>query len=930
MRRPRSAGGTAPLFGREAELDLLRVQATRAVGDRRAQVVLVTGEFGAGKSALLDAAATRARADGFAVVTGKGMPLETRLPGGLVNQLSDGLRRLIGEPGPAHPATEPEGDQESDALAAFHALVRDAAGRGPLLLAIDDAHLADPWSLRCLAYTRVRVADLPILALLTINRGQPPHGEVTLPDVTGCGPRTVDLTGLPECGVADLVATTTGHRDPAFTAACREMTGGNPYLLRSLVGVVRRRFGSPAELGIDELRELGDASLGEVLRVRLRPHPGAARVARAVAVLGQDATLDAIAELAGLDQRATLRAVETLVRLRILADSYPPAYTYPYLRNTMLADMCVAERAANHAHAAKLLHDAGVACRRVAGHLLAAGPIRLPWGVEVLRKAAREAVPDGRAEFARRCLARALDEPMPPDQALAVRLELGHVEYGIDRTAGKARLREALGKAEDPTGAAAVTEAMVLRSCGIAGIRLALSVAIQVVARLGAVDHDLAQGLRYLTYLAAAGGDPSSSGCAARVYDELCAEEPGDPRLRRARAVLTAVGHLRSGDSAGEALRRVAEALGGEPIPAISLSYPFALFVPLLADQPDQADRFCQQVGSDTAPRDHHLRKGTASSIAEGAIAQTRGDLPKARAFLEAPLRTFEDMGAVAECPMATLCLAWLVEVLVDLGRPEDAAELLERNALTGVLPEVFPHALLLHARGRLRLADGDPKAGLADLLECGRRLRARGVVNPAILDWRGHAVRAYLALDMREPAAKLAKEGLRAARRWGTPRTVGLALLAVGLSTEDTLEAERALAEAVEALAASRARQHYAEASAELGTLLRRRGRPEDAVPHLRRAVELAARCAAKPLARMAADELRAAEGTLRPGRDTVHGLTKQETRIAGMAARGLTNRQIADALHLTRRTVELHLSGAYRKLGISGRADLSTALLD
>jgi DNA-binding NarL/FixJ family response regulator len=59
-----------------------------------------------------------------------------------------------------------------------------------------------------------------------------------------------------------------------------------------------------------------------------------------------------------------------------------------------------------------------------------------------------------------------------------------------------------------------------------------------------------------------------------------------------------------------------------------------------------------------------------------------------------------------------------------------------------------------------------------------------------------------------------------------------------------------------------------------------------------------------------------------------TVHGLTKQETRVAGMAAQGLTNRQIAEALFLTRRTVELHLSGAYRKLGITGRAELATAL--
>ena len=153
----------------------------------------------------------------------------------------------------------------------------------------------------------------------------------------------------------------------------------------------------------------------------------------------------------------------------------------------------------------------------------------------------------------------------------------------------------------------------------------------------------------------------------------------------------------------------------------------------------------------------------------------------------------------------------------------------------------------------------------------------------------------------------------------------MGAALVSVGLTTDDEA-ATRALLKAVEYVTGSPARLLHAEALLELGAQLRRRGQAERAIPHLRQAVELSARCESKPLIRRAAAELRACEPATAHG--TAHGLTKQETRVAGMAARGLTNRQIAEALFLTRRTVELHLSGAYRKLGIAGRADLAGAL--
>ncbi|QFU93515.1 AAA family ATPase [Amycolatopsis sp. YIM 10] len=921
-RRPAELVGAGPFFGREKELDTIGGLLARAREGLDSHV-MVFGEFGGGKTALLDAAARRARAQGFTVAIARGARLEVRLAGGIVHQLSDALLEVIDSDGTNALPAPVRSSSEFDALESFQLLVRTAAARRPLFLAVDDVHLADAWSMRCLAYARPRLTGHRVVIATTANRGLAPLSEISLPELTGTTPEVIELGGLDLPGVSGLVRAATGRQDAGFAAVCREVTGGNPYLLRSLVSTLQHRSHKISELTADQIRAISVPLIGEILRVRLRGLPGTTDVARAVAVLGEDATLEAVGALAGLSPRVTLRAVDTLVRLHVLADSYPPAFTYSYVRNGVLDDMCVAEQAASHATAARLLFDAGVPDERVAAHLLEAGPIRLPWGVEVLRRAARRAVHQQNPDLAGACLRRALDERLPPDRRLAVQLELGHVEFGLDRSAGRARLRDALAMAEDPGAAAEVAETMVLGSCGDAANRLAISVATEVIARLGSAQREVAQRLRYTTYLAAAGGSRHASACAKRVFDDLRAEIPENEQLRRIHALLVSLAHAREAGSHADFLRYAAEALNGDPIPAFGQPYVFALFSAALADEPEHAEQFRGLVEGMREPHDYHLRKGIAASLAHGMAIHLLGDLPKARTFFASPVRMFLDSGAANGCPMATLCLAWYAEVLVDLGRLDEATAMLSHVTVG----ELFPDVHLLFARGKLRLAGGDGQGALDDLTDCGRRLDERGVVNPAVLAWREHAVRAHLLLGDREQAAELAAENLRLARQWGTPRVVGTALLAVGISGEDGDDAEHALQSAIESLSASPAKLRLAEALFELGSLLRRRGHPEKAVPQLRRALDLTAQCAAEPLSRLAGRELRSCEAALSETKTSTHGLTRQESRVAAMAVQGLTNRQIADALHLTRRTVELHLSGAYRKLGISGRADLSSA---
>jgi DNA-binding NarL/FixJ family response regulator len=126
--------------------------------------------------------------------------------------------------------------------------------------------------------------------------------------------------------------------------------------------------------------------------------------------------------------------------------------------------------------------------------------------------------------------------------------------------------------------------------------------------------------------------------------------------------------------------------------------------------------------------------------------------------------------------------------------------------------------------------------------------------------------------------------------------------------------------------LAASPARLESARAEFALGSARRRRGQVTTARPHLARAGELAARCGSAALAQLAATELRIAGG--RPRQRAVSGadaLTPSERRVVEFAAAGRTNRAIAQELYVTPKTVEVHLSSAYRKLGITSRGELA-----
>ncbi|HZB32928.1 MAG TPA: LuxR C-terminal-related transcriptional regulator, partial [Streptosporangiaceae bacterium] len=241
---------------------------------------------------------------------------------------------------------------------------------------------------------------------------------------------------------------------------------------------------------------------------------------------------------------------------------------------------------------------------------------------------------------------------------------------------------------------------------------------------------------------------------------------------------------------------------------------------------------------------------------------------------------------------------------------------------------EAFIDAHFLGARGLLNELRGDHEAALADHIECGRRLTDAGIVNPAFVPWRSRAARVSHRLGRGEAALRLAGEEVALARRWGTPRAVGVALRALGVAAGGA-DGLSLLEESVALLARSPARVEHAFALYDLGRALGESGRRAEARPLLHESYRLAAGCGARPLAERCAAEIKRVGG--RRPRALIAGpaaLTAQERRIAERAVAGATNREIAEELFLTLRTVEAHLTGVYRKLGITGRAQLAARL--
>jgi DNA-binding CsgD family transcriptional regulator len=268
--------------------------------------------------------------------------------------------------------------------------------------------------------------------------------------------------------------------------------------------------------------------------------------------------------------------------------------------------------------------------------------------------------------------------------------------------------------------------------------------------------------------------------------------------------------------------------------------------------------------------------------------------------------------------------------VLCGIERDTDVAqlqELAEDPALYGA-PQLLPYTQLAWARGELALVRENPEQALDHFISCDRPEPGYGGRNPSMVAWREGAALAQLRLGDRDAARRLAREAVTRSSSFDSPRALGVSLRAAAL-VEDGEARIAGLSRAVEILSGADAALELARARCDLGATLRAAGRRTQAQAELSDAHELAGRIGATRLARRAAEELTAAG--VRPRRELLGGaaaLTPSERRVAELVSGGMTNREIAQTLFVTEKTVETHLGHVYDKLGVRSRRKLQGAL--
>lgn len=934
------------LLEREAEVARIEAAIEDACAERAGSFVLVEGPAGIGKTALLRAAA-EIPGEQMTVLSARATELEREFPFGTVRQLLEPALRsappqrrdelLAGAAARAAPALGLAGVESVGAdpgfatLNGLYWLISAITEHRPLLLLLDDIHWADRDSLRFLAFMIPRLADLPVL-LLAAARPEEWRADVSFA-ATASDPAARPVTPKelsPEATAAIVDASFDVPVDPALARACHKATGGNPFYLRALLDELRRDGAPPSAAAATRVLRLGPRAVTQTIVARLaRLSSAAPRVAKALAILEDEAEHGRAARLAEVDQGEAKAATEAMINASILAPAGGLTFAHPIIRNAVYQDIGRAERAELHRRAIDLLRADGAAPERVVAHLLAVEPMADQAMVDILRSAAADALQRGAVGSATAYLRRALAEPPSPGEKVEVLLQLGSAEMLVDGPAAVEHLTDAFEHAERPLDRATVATDLA-RALIFAGRGTeAVAVAERAIAELGRGYGERRRALEALI-LAVASTDPALAELRGALIPRLREGEALDADDAGARALMVGLGYVDAHACipAAEVLPRMERGLsgglllehdnGGADFIATVIVFAMAdseLALPTLTD----GLRLARERGDVFA--------WAANKIFSCLAHLVRGELAAAVAAGEEGLAASDSYGITIGRPWGG---GYLATAQLATGEIDAAERTLARVGAPEEVPFNGVWAPFVDARARVRAARGEPRAALADSLWCGRLLGALGMTNPALLPWRSRAALCLAQLgDDLEQARQLVEEEIGFARNWGAPRALGAALWARGLvvgGAAGTVDLHRA----VDVLDGSPARLEYARALVDLGAALRREGHRRHCREPLREGMSLARSCGAVPLAERAYEELRVSGA--RPRKliyAGVEALTPGERRVAQLAAEGRANREIAQELFVSVKTVEWHLGQVFRKLDISSRKRLAGTLV-
>jgi DNA-binding CsgD family transcriptional regulator len=926
------------LLERDDELHVLGTLVEQAAGGD-GRVGLIEGPPGIGKTRLVAAARRLAAEAGMRCLSARGSPIERAFPFGVMRQLFEpALAADAGEvfAGPARLVErllsgegEPPGTG-SGPFAVYHGLywlTANLSATGSLALLVDDLHWCDPPSLAAVEYLGRRLEGLPVLMVIA-SRAHEPGFERSVLDVLGQEPAAREVTprALSEAATAELLrARLSAAATDRFCRACHAATGGNPLLVAELASALAADGVTGQDKDVAKVAQIGPEAVARAVRLRLARLSDEARsMAQAASVLGDGAPLEDAAALAGLELARAAAAATALAEADLLRAHDTVTFVHPVVRAAVYASLGPFGRRDAHERAVRLLSQAGRPADRIAAHVLRCPPAADPAAVGILRAAASRSMADGAAGLAADYLLRALDEPPPPEQRPELLFELGRAERPLDLSRAAGHLREALTLTQDPARRA------------------------QIALGLGRALYGTRQYGEAKTIFEEALGDPSLDAASIRsletglvvlglfdprlvplARERLSRFDPSAPLTDLDSRILLAYGaydQARTGMDREAVAEQTLRLVGDRAILSEDGQGAYAVASGVLraADLLDDARRLAEDVtraGEDS---------GSALLAANGlwlqaSVLHRRGMLTEAEACYSAAVDTaaahgFSTVSGWVGAQYATL--------LAERGDGDAAAEMLRQLGLDGPLPDTAHLYEARLAAGLARVARGQVREGIDDLRAVGRQWEAIGARNPDLAPWRPHLAQALLLTGRRDEARVLADEHAGLARAWGARRPLARALRVQGMTLGGP-DGIGPLRESVQVARDSPGRLELALSLVELGAAERRANRKAAAREPLEEGMSLAHQCGARSLQERALTELLAAGARPRrppaSGRDT---LTPSELRICDLAGAGYTNREIAQRLFITPKTVEAHLARAFRKLRIDSRAQLPAAL--
>ncbi|MET9606663.1 AAA family ATPase [Streptomyces sp. NPDC006512] len=954
----------ATLIEREKQWDTLN-DLLGSARRGRGRVAVISGPIAGGKTTLLEHFTEAALSEGALVLEAAGSRAERYLPFGI-------LRRLLDTTAPLDPAVHAEttalldgagaqaleagdrGDADGAVEAGMRvlphvcaALLRIARER-TLVIAVDDVHHGDELSrafLLCLA-RRVRQAGV-LIVLTEAVRLLPAqlafHAELQRqPNCT-----SIRLPLLSADGTGRLLAgrfsTAAAQR---LSADCQQTTGGNPLLVKALLE------DGLAALGDSEpFQPLVPAETFEraVLDCLHRGDPQMLAVARGIAVLGDADRPALLSRITDVHVKSAELAVQDLERCGVMRDG---AFRDTATRDAVLAAAPTGALSALHQRAARLLHQDGAAALDVARHLLAARKQVEDWAIPVLQQAAEYALVEDDPELALRCGELAVASSPEGPRRTALKSRLVSIVWRSSPVAAEGHLRQlsrefAAGRLTDRDLLHAVTCLAWMgeaRQAGAAVRRLqdAARQARDTGQPLAYDPGTLAAAQSWLSLVSPAVGEaftttgapygtrpaaPRTPGAApADAGDTAPYAMPDDAHVPAVEAMRTAL-RGGQGEAAVSAATRVLQRYHLSDHTLTPLV--FAVLALVYAGRLDLALTWTDRLLGECSARNAPTWQAALGAV-RAEVALRQGDLPgaAAQARQAMSLISVQSWGVGIAMPLAIL-----IEAETQMGNLEEAMGLLEQPVPDTMLEtQIGLH--YLRARGRCHLAAGRYHAALRDFLTCGELMQAWGMDAVELAPWRLDAAEAWLAIGNVPRAREYVEQQKQREAGPAGSRPRGSLLFALALTSGDLTYRLKRLTEAVELLEEHEDRLQLARALGELGSCYRAAGDFNRARMLVRKAWHVAKSCGAQPLCQ----QFTPGQGDGEPvvtGREAeppkeAEALSEAEARVALLAARGHTNREIATKLYVTVSTVEQHLTRIYRKLKVKRRRDLPAQLWD